>query len=424
MRVGFVTVRYGASVVGGAEQACRAMATHLVRDAGFEVEVFTTCATEATTWADVTPEGTTMEEGVRVHRFRSASGRHPDFDAKSAGVLADPLRQPAAACERWLALQGPVCPALVEAAAGAALDVLVATPYMYWPTVEIVRRLPGRVVLHPAAHDEAPIRLPVFGSVFGEAAALVCYTEAERRLANRLFPGVCPKPQLVCGLGIDAPPAPDGPALDRPGAPDGPGALDRPDTLDRGRDFRRAYPALGYDPYALCLGRVDDGKGTAMLARFFATYRQRRPARRLKLVFAGPVTHRPPAHPDIVVTGPLSEERKWEALGGATVFVSPSAYESLSIVLLEAWAAGTPALVHRGCAATTEHARRSGGALAFGSYAEFEVAADRLLEDPGLRAALGHAGRTYVEDHFGWPAVVSRYANFLRTVAARLPGVF
>jgi glycosyltransferase involved in cell wall biosynthesis len=97
--------------------------------------------------------------------------------------------------------------------------------------------------------------------------------------------------------------------------------------------------------------------------------------------------------------------------------VSPSAYESLSIVLLEAWAVGTPALVNGRCAVTREHAQRSGGALIFSDYPTLEVALDRLLGAADLRAAVGRAGNAYVDAHYRWPAVVERYARFLELVA-------
>ena len=74
---------------------------------------------------------------------------------------------------------------------------------------------------------------------------------------------------------------------------------------------------------------------------------------------------------------------------------------------------GTPALVNRRCAVTRDHAERSGGALAFGSYAELEVALDRLTGSPALAAALGTAGRAYVNAYYRWPDVVARYTTLI-----------
>jgi glycosyltransferase involved in cell wall biosynthesis len=392
VKVAFVVVRYGEEILGGAEQACRMLAERLAALPGWSVEVFTTCATDAVTWADHLPAGTTTLNGVVVHRFRSTSGRDRGFDRYSDHVLADPERATPDEVERWVDLQGPVCPELVEAAAAGDSDVTALTPYLFWPTVHGIQRLTGPTVLHPAAHDEPPIRLPVFADVFRAASGLVWYTDSERRLAHELFPDIAAAPQLVLGLGIE-------PAAGDP------------------RGFRDGY-ALDGVPYVLCLGRVDDGKGARLLARFFTAYKRRRPGP-LRLVMAGPVVHPPDPHPDIVVTGPLDEPSKWGALAGAELFISPSANESFSLVVLESWAAGVPVLVHGRCAATVEHVRRGRGGLAFNSYAEFETILDRLLPDRELRSALAGAGADYVEKNFRWPVLIDRYSRFLIGIAER-----
>jgi glycosyltransferase involved in cell wall biosynthesis len=398
VKVAYVTVRYGEAVVGGAEQACRQLAEHLAAD-GVEVSVHTTCALDATTWADVLPPGRTTEGGVVVHRHRSQRGRHVRFEDASGPVLAAPASQPPARQEEWLERQGPVCPAAIESALAANADLVVATPYLYWPTVEAARRARrGSFVLHPAAHDEPPVHLPVFAGVFEAAAGLAFYTDAERRLVERLFPCLTARPQAVVGVGVDL----------RPGADQG---------------VFRAASRLGDRPYLLCLGRVDEGKGTAVLARFFAAYKRRRPGP-LALVFAGPVVHRPPAHPDVFTTGALTGAEKWSALAGAVALVTPSVNESFGIVALEAWAAGRPVLVNARCTPTAELARRSGGGLAFAGYAGFEAAVDRLASDARAARALGSAGRSYVERAFAWPSVTARYRAWLERLVPTRRGPF
>jgi len=391
VKVTYVAVRYGPSVAGGAEQACRQLAEHLAAD-GVDVAVHTTCALDATTWADVTQPGTTQEAGVTVHRHRSRSGREPHFDRLSRDVLDDPARQPMARAEDWVRRQGPVCPDAIAGAMGEGADLLIATPYLYWPTVELARVAPsGRLVLHPAAHDEAPIRLPVFAGVFGAAAGLAFYTDAERRLVERLFPALAGRPQAVVGLGVD--PAPD--------AAEGP---------------LRELAGIGGRPYLLCFGRVDEGKGTAVLARFFATYKRRRPGP-LALVYAGPVVHPPPEHPDVVVVGAVDDATKWSALRGAAALVNPSVNESFGIVVLEAWAAHRPALVNARCAATAELVRRSCGGLTFSGYASFEAAVDRIVGDARAATTMADAGRAYAEQSFSWPVVTGRYRAWLERLA-------
>jgi glycosyltransferase involved in cell wall biosynthesis len=163
-----------------------------------------------------------------------------------------------------------------------------------------------------------------------------------------------------------------------------------------------------------------------MLATYFATYKERHPGP-LALALVGPVSAELDPHPDIVVTGTVSEADKWDIVHDALVAVSPSALESFSLVVIEAWVDGVPVLVNGACGPTREHCEQSGGGLWFTSYPEFEAVLDRLLADAELRALLGARGRIYVDTHFKWPVLIERYARFLDSVVARgrgVPGLF
>jgi glycosyltransferase involved in cell wall biosynthesis len=392
MKVAFVVPRYGIEVLGGAELGARMIAEHIVVQPGWQVEVFTTCARDSTTWADELAAGTEHVNGVPVHRFASASGRDPGFERLSDRVMTQPWAASPADEEHWIELQGPVCPDALDAAEASDADVVVFYPYLYWPTVHGVRRLGARAVLQPATHDEAPARLPLFREVFTRPGGLIFHTPEEQELTERLFPRVAGRPQAVLGLGVD-----DG-AGDEAAA--------------------RAALGVGDRPYLLCIGRVDDGKGAALLARWFTAYKRRHPGP-LALVFAGQVVDAPPPHDDVVLAGPVSEETKWGALRGAEALVSPSHNESFSLVLLEAWAAGAPVIVNGACPATTGHARRSGGGLWFTGYGSFEVALDRILQDRGLRDTMAAAGLAYVDRYYRWPLLTARYTDFLTSVAQR-----
>ncbi len=203
---------------------------------------------------------------------------------------------------------------------------------------------------------------------------------------------VAERPQIVLGLGVG-----DSEGTGKPGA----GLL-----------------GLGDRPYIVSVGRVDEHKGSKMLASYFATYKERHPGP-LALALVGPVSVELPPHPDIVVTGAVAESDKWDIMRDALVSVSPSALESFSLVVIEAWVERLPVLVNGSCGPTREHCERSGGGLWFTSYPEFEAVLDRLVSDEGLRAELGRRGRAFVDRHFRWPVLVARYDEFLTTVVAR-----
>jgi glycosyltransferase involved in cell wall biosynthesis len=177
---------------------------------------------------------------------------------------------------------------------------------------------------------------------------------------------------------------------------------------------------IGDRPYIVSVGRVDEHKGSTMLARFFTLYKERHPGP-LTLALVGPVAASIPRHEDIIITGVVDEPDKWDLVRDAVVSVSPSALESFSLVVLEAWEQSVPVVVNATCDPTREHCERSGGGLWFGSYREFEAVLDRLCGDARLRSLLGTRGHAYVEKYYQWPALIGRYARFLTTVCERGP---
>jgi glycosyltransferase involved in cell wall biosynthesis len=387
VRVAFVLPRYGTTILGGAETAARLLAEHLVAQKGWEVQVLTSCAEDFVTWDDVLPPGREAINGVGVERFASSSGRDPSFHPFSASLLADPTRASMDDAECWVDLQGPVVPEMTEAAANSDAEAVIFYPYLYYPTVRAIERVSAPTILHPAAHDEPALHLPVFPRVFAAADGMVFQTAAERDLVQGMFP-VASHRQLQLGLGVDDP------------------------------DEMPSDPSTGrHAPYLVCLGRVDGHKGSRLLASLFVTYKQRHPGP-LRLVFAGPVVEAPPDHPEIDVVGPVPEREKWSLLEHAVALVSPSAREAFSLVVVESWSARTPVVVNAACAATVEHCRRSGAGLTFAGFGEFEAVVDLLVGDEAACHQLGARGRAYVDRWFRWPRVVERYATFVETVAA------
>jgi glycosyltransferase involved in cell wall biosynthesis len=137
-------------------------------------------------------------------------------------------------------------------------------------------------------------------------------------------------------------------------------------------------------------------------------------------VLLGPVHEDLAGDSAVVVAGRQPEDVKWGALQACEFAVTPSAWESFSLVVLEAWLAGAPVVVNRRCAATLEHCLRSGGGLSFLDYADFETVADRLLSDVALRERLVANGRAYTHEVFNWPAIVDRYETLSDRILARV----
>ena len=90
--------------------------------------------------------------------------------------------------------------------------------------------------------------------------------------------------------------------------------------------------------------------------------------------------------------------------------VFTSAWEGLSIVALEALAAGVPVV-----AADVSGMRElldtgAGRIVNEREPAAFARAVDRLLDDPGARAAMGERGRRLVEERYSLRAMAEGYA--------------
>jgi glycosyltransferase involved in cell wall biosynthesis len=263
--------------------------------------------------------------------------------------------------------------------------VVVFYPYLFHPTVEGVKRVSGRAVLHPAAHDEPAVYLPVFEEVFESADLLIYHTDSEASFVNEHF-RVGSTPSLTLGLGSDSPPV----------------------SIDR--SLLRRW-SLESRPYALCLGRVDGHKGTSMVGSYFINY-QNLNGGELALVMAGPKVVDPGDHSDLIVTGPVSEEEKWALIEGASFLVQPSYFESYSIVLFEAWSLGKAVLVNAACEVTRRHVSESGGGLSFSTYPSFEVAFELLSHDGQLRSEFGRRGHQYSQER-SWDRVLDRYVTEL-----------
>ena len=316
-RVGFVVPRYGDGVAGGAEVAAKLLAEHLAAVDGIDCEVFTTAALDAATWRNELPAGSTIEHDVTVHRFASVSSRGADFAAWDARMLADPSALTVAESWRWLEQLGPVCPDAVDAAVDSACEVVTLGPYMYHPIVERGARLERpRCCIRPrtTARDPPPdLRAGVHRR---GRARMVERTGTARRGPSVPFDG--------------DPPAGRRRYRRRPGAE----CRSHSGDAARFGATVRAVPRPGAG-----------GEG------FIGARRRLRHVQATIPRTARAGVRRRAARPDPVSPGHRRARRgrrgdEHTLLTHATTLVSPSPNESLALVVLEAWSAGTPVMVN------------------------------------------------------------------------------
>lgn len=394
MRVLFVVQRFGSEISGGSETMCRLFASQLSRR-NIDVEVLTSCAQSYVDWADVHPPGTSVVEGVTVHRLPVEAPRDPAlFGPLDQRTLRSGVIQPVALERQWLGMIGPVLrglrPWLHERV--RSYDLCVFFTYLYTPTtvgLPIAARW-RPTIFHPTAHHEPPFYLRALQPVFSAADGFGFLTEEEALLVNRRFS--LDRPSVITGIGTDL------------------------DAEGDGERFRARF-GLGGRPYLLFLGRLDSGKGADELHLFFRWYKRRHETN-LALVYIGDPVMPLASDEDIRVLGFVDEQTRRDAIDGCLALVQPSYFESFSMALTEAWAQRRPALVQRHCDVLLGQAMRSAGAIPFGGFEEFEVAVEWLEARDGLRTALGQAGRRYVEERYSWSVVMDRYEAFLQQVLA------
>jgi glycosyltransferase involved in cell wall biosynthesis len=117
-----------------------------------------------------------------------------------------------------------------------------------------------------------------------------------------------------------------------------------------------------------------------------------------------------PQHPDIIALGFVDEQTKWDALAACDLLVMPSPYESLSMVLLEAWMAGKPVLVNGRCEVLVGQCRRANGGLWYENFGEFTLGLAALLKD-SISSVLGRQGQRFVKEHYTWPVIERAYLD-------------
>jgi glycosyltransferase involved in cell wall biosynthesis len=386
-RVAFVVPRYGRGVVGGAEMLCRLLAEDLAR-AEVPVEVLTTCAVDHFTWADHLPRGTTVEGGVPVHRFPVEPARDNErwlelqtrIDLRLPSDHADGIE--------WMG-QSVWSPELQRAVEDASrYDWIVAMPYLFGTTYWAVAARPARTALIPCVHDEPHAWHPVVREMLGAAAGCMLNSEGEGELLGRLAPGA--RMRLVSvGYDDDPPPGPEDVA-----------------AFCDGRGIRPGY--------VLYAGRREVAKGLPELFAAYGRWSDGRPdAPPLALMGRGDLAPPPEIADRVIDLGFVPDEDRDAAYAAAGVLVNPSRLESLGMVGLEAWLAGTPSIVNARSPVLRRHCTDSGGGIPYAGADELVEALDVLATDRDLQRRMAAAGAAYVRRTFSWPAVRTRFLGAL-----------
>jgi len=171
LKIAFVVQRYGLEVNGGAEFHCRLVAEHLSKY--FDVEVLTTCAVDYITWKNDYPEGVETLNGVLVRRFPVDYER----DLLKFNKFSEKIFGNIHTCEdevEWMKLQGPYSTKLLYYIKNTKDDYtyFIFFTYLYCTTFFGLPLVKEKALLVPTAHDEPPIYLSIFSSLFNNPQAV------------------------------------------------------------------------------------------------------------------------------------------------------------------------------------------------------------------------------------------------------------
>ncbi|MBF0524470.1 MAG: glycosyltransferase family 4 protein [Deltaproteobacteria bacterium] len=386
-RVAFVVQRCGLEVNGGAELLCLKIAQKMAKY--WHTEVLTTTALDYMTWANCYPPGEELIGETRVRRFPVASPRNVNsFNRLSERIAPRVKNATIEEQEKWMRAQGPWSPALLDYVRqhAAEFDAFIFFPYLYATTYFTLPLVQDKAYLAPLAHDEWPIYMSMWDKFFQLPQGFIFNSLEELDFLKTRFPGA------------------------RLNGPVAGMALDPPETLD-GDGFRSQFRIN--ERFILYIGRIDPSKGCDDLFHNFMELQKHDQAPR-KLVLLGKPAMDVPKHPDIISLGFVDEQTKWNALAACDFLVMPSPYESLSIVLLEAWWAGKAVLVNGKCRVLVGQCRRAQGGLWYSDPTEFMVAVKHLNEE--TRRQLGVQGQRFVKEAYTWPVVERKYSDLINPI--------
>ena len=199
-----------------------------------------------------------------------------------------------------------------------------------------------------------------------------------------------------------------------------------------GEEIDRHFPALRGEPFLLVLGRLDPVKNQGWLLEQAPALLRRHP--RLHFVLAGSCTNE--AYGEalrasvrtlglegrVLLTGGLPPEdpRLIGLLQRAQAVVVPSQSETFGLVVLEAWAAGTPVISSR-TSGVRELIRdgENGWLFDLAEPAVFHAAVEAVMENPEAAAAAVAQGRREVSAKYDSAVLAGRVNELYRELIAR-----
>jgi len=181
-------------------------------------------------------------------------------------------------------------------------------------------------------------------------------------------------------------------------------------------EFRKKYEIRG--PFILFMGRLNEIKGPDILLDAYLGLKDKHPD--LELVFAGPdggmldLLRAKSSDPKVHYIGYIGGDDKSDAYHAADFLVIPSRQEAMSIVVLEAGAAGSPVLITDQCG-FNEIEVVGGGKVVSASVSGIMNGIDSMLNEGSLEK-MGGALKQHVEKSYQWDEAANCYVSLYNQI--------
>lgn len=391
LKLAIVVQRYGNEINGGAEFHARLVAEELAKY--YQVEVLTTCALDYVTWGNHYKHGVEDINGITVRRFKVRKERNPERFGRIQEFIFNSPHEPEDEL-KWLKEEGPYSPRMMRFIKSKQkhYDYFIFFSYRYYHSYHGVNLVPQKAIIVPTAEEDPVVDLMIFKKFFCKPRAYMYNSYEEMEMINKVSRNES-VPHVVVGVGTELP----------------------EESSIQAERFRSKFGIN--DPFILYIGRIDENKGSHILFNYFQKYKDKYPSN-LKLVLMGKNIIPIPDREDIVSLGFVSNEEKFDGLAACDVMVNPSLYESLSMIILEAWAVGKPVLVNGDVPVLKGQSKRSNAGLWYHSYKDFEGALELLRSDKQLREAMGKSGSKYFYDNYTWEVINQKYIDIIEKLHA------
>ncbi|MCL8267314.1 glycosyltransferase family 4 protein [Leptospira weilii] len=409
-KIAVVSPIFSDKVSGGSEKLIFQLVELLATD--FEITVLTTRSLDYITWKNSIPirrknffyEGTNHSKPIRFEEKTSSLGgkykvlqftvekqRNMErFSRLSKKILERPSLQNKENINHWLIEQGPYTPELIQfiESRKSEYDIFFFVSYLYYPLVFGMPLVAEKSIIIPTFHDEPPAYLPIYKEILTDQSSYSFNTPEELNVFRNVL-GYKPSTYSIIGMNLNLDQCPSGPSENI--------------YADYHKSSLEKNSNREETPFLLYVGRVDQGKGFLEMAEWFLEWKKNsKLPHKLKIAgkIASKIPNRISEDKNIEFLGFVEEQIKFELIQNCACLINSSPLESFSIVLMEAWLKGKPALVNGRSDVLKGHCLRSNGGLFYFDRKSFFATLDFILNHPKESFEMGRNGKKYVEQNF------------------------